>query len=44
MAIASGLKPGEQVITAGVGFLKDGDKVDVAPALPAAPKGGGAGE
>lgn len=44
VAIASGLKPGEQVITAGVGFLKDGDKVDVAPALPSAPKGGGAGE
>ncbi len=54
VAIAAGLKPGEQVITAGVGFLKDGDKVDVAPALPAAPaqgqapqapaaRGGGAG-
>lgn len=51
VAIASGIKPGEQVITAGVGFLKDGDKVDVAPALPAAPaqgqapvpQGGGAG-
>ena len=33
VAIASGLKAGDQVITMGVGFLKDGDKVDVAPAL-----------
>lgn len=41
VAIASGLKPGEKVITAGVGFLKDGDKVDVAPALPTAPAGQG---
>jgi HlyD family secretion protein len=30
VAIAEGLKAGEKVITAGVGFLKDGDKVDVA--------------
>lgn len=36
IAIQQGLKPGDQVITAGVGFLKDGDKVDVAPALSAA--------
>ena len=34
VAIAKGLKAGDQVITNGVGFLKDGDKVDVAPALP----------
>lgn len=34
VAVTSGLKPGEQVVTAGVGFLKDGDKVDVAPAIP----------
>jgi HlyD family secretion protein len=33
VAINDGLKEGEKVITAGVGFLKDGDKVDVAPAL-----------
>ncbi|MDB5102077.1 MAG: HlyD family secretion protein [Cyanobacteria bacterium RYN_339] len=33
VAINDGLKAGEKVITAGVGFLKDGDKVDVAPAL-----------
>lgn len=35
VAVQSGLKAGEQVVTAGVGFLKDGDKVDVAPAIPA---------
>jgi hypothetical protein len=35
VAILDGLKEGEQVVTAGVGFLKDGDKVDVAPALAA---------
>jgi len=35
VAITDGLKEGEKVITAGVGFLKDGDKVDVAPALAA---------
>jgi len=33
VAVTSGLKAGEQVVTAGVGFLKDGDKVDVAPAI-----------
>lgn len=33
VGISSGLKAGDAVITAGVGFLKDGDKVDVAPAL-----------
>ncbi|MEB3221317.1 MAG: efflux RND transporter periplasmic adaptor subunit [Candidatus Sericytochromatia bacterium] len=37
VAIAEGLKAGEQVITAGVGFLKDGDKVDVAPPKAASP-------
>jgi HlyD family secretion protein len=31
--VRDGLKPGEPVIVNGVGFLKDGDKVDVAPAL-----------
>jgi HlyD family secretion protein len=31
--VKDGLKPGEPVIVNGVGFLKDGDKVDVAPAL-----------
>jgi multidrug efflux pump subunit AcrA (membrane-fusion protein) len=41
VGITEGLKPGESVITAGVGFLKDGDKVDVAPpkaSEPAAPQ------
>lgn len=33
VAISGGLKPGEEVIVNGVGFLKDGDKVDVVPAL-----------
>lgn len=33
VAIASGLKPGEEIVVNGVGFLKDGDKVDVVPAL-----------
>lgn len=37
VTIQDGLKPGEQVVTAGVGFLKDGDKVGVAPALAAVP-------
>ena len=31
--VRDGLKPGEPVIVNGVGFLKDGDKVDVSPAL-----------
>jgi HlyD family secretion protein len=33
VAIDQGLKAGEPVIIAGVGFLKDGDAVNVAPAL-----------
>jgi HlyD family secretion protein len=33
VSILKGLQPGDKVVTAGVGFLKDGDKVDVAPAL-----------
>jgi HlyD family secretion protein len=33
VAILQGLNPGDKVVTAGVGFLKDGDKVVVAPAL-----------
>lgn len=37
VAIVSGLAPGAAVITAGAGFLKDGDKVSVAPALKAQP-------
>ncbi|MEB3197883.1 MAG: efflux RND transporter periplasmic adaptor subunit [Candidatus Sericytochromatia bacterium] len=32
VAITSGLEAGEQVVTSGVGFLKDGDKVDLPPA------------
>jgi HlyD family secretion protein len=31
VGITQGLKAGDQIITSGVGFLKDGDKVDVAP-------------
>lgn len=31
--VRDGLKAGEPIIVNGVGFLKDGDKVDVAPAL-----------
>lgn len=33
VGLAGGVKPGEAVIDSGVGFLKDGDKVDVVPAL-----------
>lgn len=33
VAVLDGVKPGEQVIVNGVGFLKDGDAVSVAPAL-----------
>lgn len=33
VAILEGLQPGDTLITSGAGFLKDGDKVDVAPAL-----------
>lgn len=33
VAVLEGLKRGETLITAGAGFLKDGDKVDVAPAI-----------
>jgi HlyD family secretion protein len=31
--IKEGLKTGDEIVTAGAGFLKDGDKVDVAPAI-----------
>ncbi|MEB3328059.1 MAG: efflux RND transporter periplasmic adaptor subunit [Candidatus Sericytochromatia bacterium] len=44
VAIAEGLKAGEQVITAGVGFLKDGDKVDVAAPKSAPPDKAGTGK
>lgn len=36
ITVNAGLSPGEQLIVSGVGFLKDGDKVDVAPALQSA--------
>lgn len=37
VGISTGLKPGEQIVTSGVGFLKDGDRVDVAPAIESSP-------
>lgn len=36
VAVMDGLQAGENVIVNGVGFLKDGDRVGVAPALPKA--------
>jgi hypothetical protein len=45
--VKQGLKSGDQVVTAGVHLLKDGQKVrpigDALPALPAAPTAPGAG-
>jgi multidrug efflux pump subunit AcrA (membrane-fusion protein) len=39
VGVTCGLKAGEPVIVSGVGFLKDGDKVDVAPAPQASQEG-----